>query len=234
VVRRKSECCTKSWGLVGFRPHYVVPVLTKRFRDLFICIILHSSKTKYLDDYTIDIFIVPGASSRQADAIVQEVLDNTLPGSVLVERRGRFLRFEVSSLTSSSGLGPMFRRLEELKKSTTIGGRRRRQRLVEEYSIKQCELEQVFMKLVKTAPTGKAKKKDRRRDNADSSFSFQRRVGGGDELTLADSLTSPMSDASRTEAEQLRSRRKVARNVDSINRGDCADVDEQEPCQGEC
>lgn len=69
----------------------------------------------------------------------------------------------------------MFRCLEELKRSTTIGGRRRLQCLVEEYCIKQCDLEQVFMKLVKKGPRSKSKKRGSGSDNvafADDSIPF--------------------------------------------------------------
>ena len=93
-------------------------------------------KSKYRDGYTIDIFLFGGASTDQVDLAVQEVLGRTLPGSRLVERYWRFLRFEVPHRTRSR-LGPMFRSLEDLKNSKRFGGVYTGRRLVEGYSIRQ-------------------------------------------------------------------------------------------------
>ena len=74
------------------------------------------------------------------DLAVRALLQ-ALPNSTLSERHGRFLRFDVSSL-SSLGLGTTFRRLQDLKANPNL--------CVENYSISQCSLEQVFIKLVKS------------------------------------------------------------------------------------
>jgi len=97
-------------------------------------------KSKYLDGYTIDVHCIPGTLDAVVDGLVQEILHTCLPESILAERHGRFLRFEVSSL-GRLGLGATFQRLQELKEQD--------QWCVENYSISQCSLEQVFIKLVK-------------------------------------------------------------------------------------
>jgi hypothetical protein len=105
--------------------------------DLLISLLF--LQTKYLDGYTIDLFCSASSSESQVDEIVKQVLENALPGSRLVERHGRFLRIEIRSL-SSLGLGTTFRRLESLKENPDLQ--------VENYSISQCSLEQVFIQLV--------------------------------------------------------------------------------------
>jgi hypothetical protein len=92
-----------------------------------------------LDGYTIDLFCSASSSESQVDEIVKQVLENALPGSRLVERHGRFLRIDIRSL-SSLGLGTTFRRFESLKDNPDLQ--------VENYSISQCSLEQVFIQLV--------------------------------------------------------------------------------------
>lgn len=91
-------------------------------------------KSKYLDGYTIFVQCAGGTPDAEVDDVVATILSETLPGSTLAERHGRFLRFD----TSSVGLGATFRRLRELKESTSVA----------DYSISQCSLEQVFIKLV--------------------------------------------------------------------------------------
>ena len=71
----------------------------------------------------------------EIDRLVSDLLD-ALPGAELAERHGRFLRLDAPSL-SSLGLGMTFRRLEALKETEGV----------ENYSISQCSLEQVFLKL---------------------------------------------------------------------------------------
>jgi ATP-binding cassette subfamily A (ABC1) protein 3 len=97
-------------------------------------------KSKYLDGYTIDMFCGSTSSETDRDALVSELLENSLPGSLLAERHGRFLRFDVPTLPSL-GLGYTFRRLQALKGSCSFP--------LENYSISQCSLEQVFIKLTK-------------------------------------------------------------------------------------
>jgi Holliday junction resolvasome RuvABC endonuclease subunit len=76
------------------------------------------------------------------------MLETVLPGASLLERHGRFLRFDVPSL-STAGLGATFRRIQTLKA--------RPEYKVENYSIQQCTLEQVFVKLVNEATAKVAK-----------------------------------------------------------------------------
>jgi len=98
-------------------------------------------KTKHLDGYTIDISCAPHSSPSTIDAIVEEICTQVIPGSFVSERYGRFLKFEVNKV-STIGLGTTFQRLQELKENRGI---------LENYSIAQCSLEQVFIKLVKEA-----------------------------------------------------------------------------------
>jgi len=95
-------------------------------------------KSKYMDGYSIDVFCRGGASFKAVDRLENEVLW-ALPGCRLSERHGRFLRFEVSNV-SSLGLGTCFRRLQELRSDPELH--------VENYSVSQCSLEHVFVKLV--------------------------------------------------------------------------------------
>lgn len=114
---------------------------------LSLCFVVHGKllclgsvqhlKSKYLNGYTIDVYC---GNESAVDALVNEILNSTLPGSTLVERHGRFLRFDLSSLDSSGGLGTLFRQLQSLKENGLF--------CLENYSISQCSLEQVFISLV--------------------------------------------------------------------------------------
>ena len=106
-------------------------------------------KSKFLDGYTIDVHCentskdatteqASADDSSQVDQTVNRILNDTLPGATLAERHGRYLRFDLSS-ASSLGLGTTFRRMQDLKNNSTVAN----------YSISQCSLEQVFLKLVK-------------------------------------------------------------------------------------
>jgi hypothetical protein len=95
-------------------------------------------KTKYLDGYTIDISCRSNAPDYMVGATIADVLETVVPGSRLSEHHGRFLKFDVPRV-STLGLGTTFKRLQELKASGDC---------VENYSISQCSLEQVFIKLV--------------------------------------------------------------------------------------
>lgn len=97
-------------------------------------------KSKYLDGYTIDVHVTSDASEAAIDSVVSTILSTTLPGSTVAERHGRFLKFDMSSV-SAFGLGETFRRLQQVKDRTPV----------ENYSISQCSLEQVFIKLVDSA-----------------------------------------------------------------------------------
>ena len=90
--------------------------------------------------YTIDIFLSDHSDENDCESMVQEVLCNILPGATLGERHGRFLRFDIPDV-SSFGLAETFNRLEQLKQ-------RQDKWKIENYAIKQCSLEQVFVKLV--------------------------------------------------------------------------------------
>lgn len=105
-------------------------------------------KSTYLDGYTLDVFCQAETTEDQIDAVVKQMLEKVLPGASLLERHGRFLRFDVPSL-STAGLGATFRRIQTLKSSLEYK--------VENYSIQQCTLEQVFVKLVNEATAKVAK-----------------------------------------------------------------------------
>ena len=95
-------------------------------------------KTKYLDGYTIDINCRSNTPDHIVRATIADMLDTVVPGSRLSEHHGRFLKFDVPRV-AALGLGTTFKRLQELKASGDF---------VENYSISQCSLEQVFIKLV--------------------------------------------------------------------------------------
>jgi len=98
-------------------------------------------KTKYLDGYVIDVNCLSGTLESTIDTVVDSIIHELLPGSKVYERHGRFLRFELSSV-SSLGLGTIFGRLQALKDENE-------ELRVEDYSISQCSLEQVFLKMVR-------------------------------------------------------------------------------------
>ena len=104
--------------------------------------------------YTIDIFLHDSSDEDDCHAMVEEVLSNVLPGSTLGEQHGRFLRFDIPDV-SSFGLGETFYRLEQLKQ-------RQDKWRIENYAIKQCSLEQVFVKLV---DSGREKEAEEDKDN---------------------------------------------------------------------
>ena len=99
-------------------------------------------KSKFLDGYTIEINCKPNSSELVVDKLVSELLTETLSGSTVAERHGRFVTLDVPRI-SSIGLGVCFKRLQALKDRIDSH--------VENYSMSQCSLEQVFIKLVKDA-----------------------------------------------------------------------------------
>jgi ABC-type multidrug transport system ATPase subunit len=145
----------KTWGLIEEASQTRSVVLTSHsmeevealctrvgimVKGQFLCLgSVQHLKSKYLDGYTIDVHCEGGTPDADVQEVVSLILTETLPGSTLVEQHGRFLRFNVSSV-SSLGLGTTFRKLQELKESTSVSN----------YSISQCSLEQVFIKLVKS------------------------------------------------------------------------------------
>lgn len=105
-------------------------------------------KTTYLDGYTVDLQCKYGSPSHVFDKVISHILTVALPGSSLDERHGRFLRFNIPSMAQSNehgGLGNTFQRLEKMKSDPDF--------LIENYSISQCTLEQVFISLVKKSAT---------------------------------------------------------------------------------
>ena len=101
---------------------------------------LQDLKSKYLDGYTVDVYCQASATNEQVDVVVARILDQVLVGSSVTERHGRFLRFDVPSL-ATTGLGAVFRQMQALKSDEAV----------ENYSIQQCTLEEVFVKLVNEA-----------------------------------------------------------------------------------
>ena len=106
-------------------------------------------KSTFLDGYTLDMQCKPGSPIYVVDFVIDQINSTVLPGSLLAERHGRFLRFDVPSLSSGSegertnmsGLGKMFGKLQQMKRNPNF--------MIENYSISQCTLEQVFISLVK-------------------------------------------------------------------------------------
>lgn len=96
-------------------------------------------KTKYFDGYTIDINCYQNTPNKDVSAIAIKLVENVFPGSHLSESNGRFLKLELSRI-SRIGLGGIFQRLQRFKHNENY---------VENYSIAQCSLEQVFIKLMK-------------------------------------------------------------------------------------
>ena len=86
-------------------------------------------KTKYLDGYTLDVNCRSGTIDVDVDVVVAQVLHTALPGSQLVERHGRFLKFDLPRASATVGIGIMFQRLQDLKDNS--------ESCVEDYSISQ-------------------------------------------------------------------------------------------------
>lgn len=99
-------------------------------------------KSKFLDGYNVEINCKPNTPELVVDELISELLTETLPGSTVAERHGRFVTLDVPRI-SSIGLGVSFKRLQALKERVDSP--------VENYSMSQCSLEQVFIKLVKDA-----------------------------------------------------------------------------------
>lgn len=148
----------KTWGLIEKAAETRSVVLTSHSMEevealctrvgimvsgKFLCLgSVQHLKSKYLDGYTIDVHCASGTTESEVQQVVATILTDTLPGSTLAERHGRFMRFNVASVTSL-GLGTTFRKLQELKECTSISN----------YSCSQCTLEQVFIKLVTSSET---------------------------------------------------------------------------------
>jgi len=99
-------------------------------------------KSSFVDGYTISIHCASNLSRQAIDDLVDRISKETLPGSELKERHGRFLRIAISSVSSSSiGIGEVFRRLYKMKNGA--------ESWIEFYSVSQCSLEDVFLNLVR-------------------------------------------------------------------------------------
>lgn len=101
-------------------------------------------KSKYLGGYTIDLQLENGASAEILETVKRKILENALPSAVLAEEHGLFMRFVVPSLGKqgvSLNLGSIFSSLEAMKKDVSM--------LIQEYSVVQSTLEQVFINLTK-------------------------------------------------------------------------------------
>lgn len=107
-------------------------------------------KTNFLGGYTIDIRCRSGAPEDVLDDVVYHIRQVVLPGAALAERHGRFLRFDTTENSKSNdgeqqqnnSLGNTFRLLQEMKTDERF--------MVENYSVSQCSLEQVFINLAST------------------------------------------------------------------------------------
>ena len=70
-------------------------------------------------------------------------LQTVLPGASFSEGHGRFARFMLNNVTSTLGLGSTFKILHSLlERNVETDGWQ-----IENYSVSQCSLEQVFLKL---------------------------------------------------------------------------------------
>lgn len=105
-------------------------------------------KNKFLGGYTLSISCSIGSSEKSIDEVQTQILDDILPTSVLSERHGRYLKFEVTSFEKSDedqqgsrSLGELFGKLQHLvdKGDSPVAS----------YSVSQCTLEQVFINLVR-------------------------------------------------------------------------------------
>lgn len=103
-------------------------------------------KSKHLDGYTVDMQIEPEAPNHVIEHVKQLIPTDIFPGSKLKEAHGGFLRFHINGISegaseSDTGLGYMFRKLQAMKTNSNLR--------IENYSISQATLEQVFIKLVR-------------------------------------------------------------------------------------
>lgn len=75
-------------------------------------------KSKFVDGYSIEVNCHTHASAEIVETVTATVLDQVVPGSVLLESHGRFLRFGVSKMSSQS-LGTMFQQMQLLKNANS-------------------------------------------------------------------------------------------------------------------
>jgi ATP-binding cassette subfamily A (ABC1) protein 3 len=114
-------------------------------------------KNKFLDGYTVDIQCWNNAGEDDVDVVEKYVLEEAFKQNerrvVLAERHGVFLRFDVENHRregrdgNGGGTGEIFRQMEEMKRNSDMFA-------IEDYSIAQCTLEQVFLRLAKDDDNG--------------------------------------------------------------------------------
>lgn len=103
-------------------------------------------KQKFLGGYALSISCNTDSSEAAIDDVQHHVVENTIPGSRVSERHGRYLKFDVPAieeeqLGGQKSLGSLFGELQTLVNDSSS--------VVASYSISQCTLEQVFINLVK-------------------------------------------------------------------------------------
>lgn len=98
-------------------------------------------KESLLGGYKIDLQCKYSAPDSVVDMVQKQIL-RSFPGCMLLEHHGRFLRFGLPDL-SCSGIGIVFRKLRTMKSDHAY--------MVDDYSVSQCTLEQVFINLTKDA-----------------------------------------------------------------------------------
>ena len=98
-------------------------------------------KNKFLGGYTVHVSIHIDASTSDINSTEKYIIQAVLPeGTTLVERHGRFLTFEIPHMKSST-LSSLFQSMQDLKQNEAF--------FIDNYSISQCTLEQVFMQFTK-------------------------------------------------------------------------------------
>jgi len=101
-------------------------------------------KSKYLGGYSIDLQLESGASSEILEAVKRHIREIALPSAVLAEEHGAFMRFAIPRLRKqgeSLSLGSIFASLEAMRRDESM--------LIQDYSVSQSTLEQVFINLTK-------------------------------------------------------------------------------------
>jgi len=110
-------------------------------------------KNKFMlkSNYTVDVMCESHVKSDVMDRLQHEILNVAFEGSEVTERHGSFLRFDAASGRSIEekgdasiprlDLGNLFMRMQNLKEDARFQ--------IEDYSISQCSLEQVFLNLAK-------------------------------------------------------------------------------------
>ena len=97
-------------------------------------------KNKFLGGYSIHVSIQINASTSNIDRTQEHILEVVSAGTKLTERHGRFLTFEIPNIKSFA-LSSLFQTMEGLKQNDAF--------FIDNYSISQCTLEQVFMQFTK-------------------------------------------------------------------------------------